>query len=37
LIHVDDLPVALAFAGIPYIDKLIPFILVSRGYDVGKQ
>lgn len=36
LIHIDDLPVALAFAGIPYIDKLIPFILISRGYDVGK-
>lgn len=37
LIHVDDLPMALAFSGIPYIDKLIPFILISRGYDVGKQ
>ncbi len=37
LIHVDDLPIALAFAGVPYIDKLIPFILVTRGYDVGKQ
>lgn len=37
LIHVDDLPIALAFAGIPYIDKLIPFVLVTRGYDVGKQ
>lgn len=37
LIHVDDLPIALAFAGIPYIDKLIPFILISRGYDVGTK
>ncbi|MDD3437304.1 MAG: hypothetical protein PHC64_09165 [Candidatus Gastranaerophilales bacterium] len=37
LIHVDDLPTAFAFAGVPYIDKLIPFILVSRGYEVGKQ
>lgn len=37
LIHVDDLPTALAFAGIPYIDKLIPVILVSRGYDVGEK
>lgn len=37
LIHIDDLPIALAFAGIPYVDKLIPFILTSRGYDAGKQ
>ncbi len=37
LVHVDDLPLALASTGIPYIDKLIPLILVTRGYDVGKQ
>lgn len=37
LIHVDDLPVALAMTNIPYIDKAIPLVLVSRGYEVGKQ
>lgn len=37
LVHVDDLPVAFAMTNIPYIDKLIPLVLISRGYEVGKQ
>ena len=37
LVHIDDLPVALALTNIPFIDKLIPFVLVSRGHEVGKQ
>ncbi len=36
-VHIDDIPVALAFSNVPYIDKLIPIILAIRGYEAGTK
>lgn len=36
-VHIDDIPVALAFSNVPYVDKLIPLILTTRGYQAGNK
>lgn len=37
LVHVDDLPTALAISGVAHVDKLLPFLLVMRGYEAGEK
>lgn len=37
LVHIDDLPTALAISGVANVDKMLPFLLISRGYEAGNK
>ncbi len=37
LVHIDDLPMILGVSGVPLVDKIIPIVLITRGYEVGKS